>query len=256
MTWFKIDDAFWAHPKTMSLSPEAIALWVRAGSWSCQQLTDGIIPDRSLPLFAASSLSVAELVEVGFWHEIDGGHEFHDWDEYQETSEIVKERRAKARERMKVVRANRERTKSERAQEQNAKFAESSLNPDPTRPDPTTTPNGVVKTPPAVAARELALPEPFIVTRAMRGWAAEKVPTVDVDRATEAFVDYWRGRAGKGARKADWEATWRNSLRSAVDRGQHLRAGAPRGGSQMPADRAADVIEMGRQMDRQQGEIA
>lgn len=37
MTWFKVDDAFWGHPKQTALPPGPVALWVRAGSWSSDQ---------------------------------------------------------------------------------------------------------------------------------------------------------------------------------------------------------------------------
>jgi len=141
MAWFKVDDGFWSHPKTLRLTPDAIALWVRAGAWSCQQLTDGLIEHHVLAMFGSNSSVAAELVDAGYWEEDPAGFVFHDWADYQEASGVVKARRTAARERMKAVRANKTRTKPERASEQAANvrdvFAKSSLNPDPTRPDPT-----------------------------------------------------------------------------------------------------------------------
>lgn len=63
-----------------------------------------------------------------------------------------------------------------------------------------------------VAAGGTRIPEPFIVTAAMREWAAAEVPLVNVDRSTRVFVDFWRA-ATKNASKKDWVATWRNWLR-------------------------------------------
>jgi hypothetical protein len=60
--------------------------------------------------------------------------------------------------------------------------------------------------------RGVRIPEPFIVTKAMREWAAVEVPLVDVDSSTRVFVDYWRA-ATRNATKRDWVATWRNWLR-------------------------------------------
>lgn len=57
------------------------------------------------------------------------------------------------------------------------------------------------------------IPEPFLVSADMRRWAADEVPTVDVDAATRAFVDYWRAESGTKATKVDWTAAWRNWLR-------------------------------------------
>ena len=44
MPWFRVDDTFSHHAKVMAAGNAAIGLWVRAGAWSMQQLTDGFIP--------------------------------------------------------------------------------------------------------------------------------------------------------------------------------------------------------------------
>lgn len=41
-----------------------------------------------------------------------------------------------------------------------------------------------------------------------------------IQREAERFRDYWHGKPGAAGRKLDWEATWRNWLRNATDRGQ------------------------------------
>lgn len=107
MTWFKVDDGFWSHPKIIGLSDAAVALWVRAGAYACQHLTDGEIPAPVLRMVGEKE-AAAELVAAGLWNEIPGGYAFRDWSEYQETSGSVKERRAAARERQRRSRAARE----------------------------------------------------------------------------------------------------------------------------------------------------
>jgi hypothetical protein len=104
MTWFKIDDGFWSHPKTTMLSDAAIAVWVRAGAYSCQHLTDGFIAPPMLRMLGDRQ-AVDELVEAGLWEEVSGGWQFHDWGDYQETSETVKRRREQARDRQRRSRA-------------------------------------------------------------------------------------------------------------------------------------------------------
>jgi hypothetical protein len=42
----------------------------------------------------------------------------------------------------------------------------------------------------------------------------------DVRREAACFADHWRGKAGADARKADWEATWRNWVRRSNAGGQ------------------------------------
>lgn len=57
------------------------------------------------------------------------------------------------------------------------------------------------------------LPRPFVVTKAMREWAASKTPSLNVDAVTAEFVAYWREGEGKGRRKKNWTLTWMNWLR-------------------------------------------
>lgn len=89
--WFKVDDSFFSNPKTAMLSDGATALWLRSGSWSAQQLTDGFIPARMVPMFRGSDDSVRELCDVGLWERDDerDGYRFHDWSDYQPDGEEV-----------------------------------------------------------------------------------------------------------------------------------------------------------------------
>jgi hypothetical protein len=99
MVWFKVDDSFWSHPKVLPLSGEALALWVRAGAYCAQQLTDGIVSLQALRMLADRDAAV-ELTNAGLWEvEPTGGFRFHDWAEYQPTREHVISERAKATER-------------------------------------------------------------------------------------------------------------------------------------------------------------
>lgn len=102
MTWFKVDDGWYAHPKVLGLDSNARALWVSAGSWAAQQATDGLVPEAALPLFAHLRNShlrnaIADLVDAGLWDEEMGGWRFHDWDRYQPTRDEVEERRTRMR---------------------------------------------------------------------------------------------------------------------------------------------------------------
>lgn len=143
MTWFKVDDGFWSHPKTLALSDSAVALWVRAGSYACQHLTDGFVSVSTLRLLGDDRV-VGELVDAGLWLDEGGGFQFHDWIEYQETSVDVKDRREKARERQRKRRSGGVRGESQRdsAVTDGVTTPVSSQKvfdprPDPTRPDQT-----------------------------------------------------------------------------------------------------------------------
>jgi hypothetical protein len=101
MTWFRVDDGFWSHPKTLTLPAGAVALWVRAGSYCGKHLTDGYVPANMLGMLQGSDLDVDALVEAGLWRPCEGGWRFHDWEGYQDTREAVERRRSawKARQR-------------------------------------------------------------------------------------------------------------------------------------------------------------
>jgi hypothetical protein len=66
-------------------------------------------------------------------------------------------------------------------------------------------------------ARKRATPPPesFEVTEAMATWATEQgLSAAQVIPQTERFLDHYRG---KGQAQKDWDATWRNWIRKAVD---------------------------------------
>lgn len=104
MTWFKVDDGFYDHPKVHGLRAgkhcqDALALWLVAGSWCARYLTDGVIPHAQVHRFRPGKSAAQELVRVGLWVEVEGGYAFHEWDEHQDTRAEVKTRRKAANER-------------------------------------------------------------------------------------------------------------------------------------------------------------
>jgi hypothetical protein len=80
VTFFPIPDEFYRDPKFLGWSAEAYALWVIAGSWSADRLTDGFVPIMALALFpAAIAASAAELVERRVWKRARGGFQYVGW---------------------------------------------------------------------------------------------------------------------------------------------------------------------------------
>lgn len=60
------------------------------------------------------------------------------------------------------------------------------------------------------------LPEGWALPKAWGDWALSERPDMTpeaVRHEAECFADYWRAKAGADARKADWQATWRNWVR-------------------------------------------
>jgi hypothetical protein len=99
MPWFKVDDNLAFHPKAILAGNPALGLWVRAGSYIAQQLTDGFIPSdiaRSLGTKAQAD----KLITAGLWLPCGNGYEFHQWTERQPTRKDVEKRRAANAERI------------------------------------------------------------------------------------------------------------------------------------------------------------
>lgn len=76
------------------------------------------------------------------------------------------------------------------------------------------------------AKRGTRIPDDFTATPDMVSWARDNTPDVDGRKATESFMDYWRGKPGKDGVKLDWPATWRNWMRR-----EQENAGRGRGGN-------------------------
>ncbi|MFC9966299.1 hypothetical protein ACFVH4_18885 [Nocardia ignorata] len=262
MTWFRIDDGFWSHPKVVGLSDSAVALWVRAGAYACQHLTDGAIAAPVLRMVGEKE-AAAELVAAGLWKETAGGYLFHDWAEYQETSETVKERRAAARERQRKSRAARESKKA--APQQDSPEPPEDVTPDvtrdntcefstpdPTRPDQEVTTDVVTsESAPRERAASLAkghrLPEDWQPSGAAVVQMRAEFPGIDFWQENAKFRDYWSAQPGAKGRKTDWDATWRNWIRRAFE--QSHRPGPQRAASQPTTARSDqkvnDTLEAG-----------
>lgn len=133
MTWFKVDDGFAFHPKAGVAGNAALGLWVRAGSWSAQQLTDGEVPRKYLRALGGRPRDAKQLVLAGLWETTTEGWRFHDWDVFQPSRKHVLSEREAARERMKRVRS--QRSSGERSPEHSPNVRPTQRSTTPTRPD-------------------------------------------------------------------------------------------------------------------------
>jgi hypothetical protein len=93
MPWFKVDDTLALHHKTVAAGNSAMGLWVRAGSWSMQTLSDGFVPDVIVTALG-SHAQARKLVDVGLWDRMPSGYAFHEWAERQPTKTDVEQERA------------------------------------------------------------------------------------------------------------------------------------------------------------------
>lgn len=99
MTWFKVDDSLSSHPKARAAGLPAMGLWVVAGSWASQHLTDGFVPEWFVKSWRTGPVLAGKLVDSGLWNVTSGGWVFHQWQERQPSKVKVESERESARKR-------------------------------------------------------------------------------------------------------------------------------------------------------------
>jgi hypothetical protein len=117
MPWFVVDDNAHSHPKMIAASNAALGLWLRAGAYAAQHLTDGIVPGAIARMYG-SRPQIAKLLASGLWHEHGhscrhpkcaqpqpGDYSIHDYLEYNPTRAKVSAQRERAAEKKRKQRA-------------------------------------------------------------------------------------------------------------------------------------------------------
>ena len=93
MGWIKLDDGFFLNPKVMAAGPQAALLHLSALCWAGTANTDGFVPLTALRTISALVLIekrkpyVQRLLDVGLWHETEGGYVIHDFLQWQRSSD-------------------------------------------------------------------------------------------------------------------------------------------------------------------------
>ena len=91
MSWVKLDDQFFSHPKILDLPKDAKLLYLAALTHSACQLTDGVITPGALRVVAATVDVAKEEAEMlcaaGLWEKCETGWLIHDYHDYQPTRE-------------------------------------------------------------------------------------------------------------------------------------------------------------------------
>ena len=136
MVWFQVCDTFWSHHKVIDLPPSAGWLWVRAGSYCAQHLTDGFITAGVVKMLGGTDDDATTLVFAGLWKSVRGGYRFHDWDGYQQSREEVLSKRAALAERQRKYRASRSKSTDESSGVSNALHDALVFDPNPIQTKP------------------------------------------------------------------------------------------------------------------------
>lgn len=211
MPWFKVDDKLHDHRKARAAGTAAMGVWVLAGSWAADNLTDGFIPATILARWGRPR-DASRLVEVGLWHadEQDGekGWRFHEWAERQPLRAQKMAERAARAEAGKIggLASGRSRRKA------NVKQVASPLLEPPSRPVPSIEDADASSSADAAkkAPRATRRPDDFRPSQAHIDLATER--GVDLRHEWAKFCD-WCDANGKTYK--DWPAALRNWVRNA-----------------------------------------
>jgi hypothetical protein len=124
MSWLKLDDCFFRHPKVIAAGRDARDLYLAGLCYCGAGLTDGVIPAGALRILGADAdiddpkAAVTTLVRVGLWEMIESGeYRVHDYLEYNPSAEKVKAERKAAQERMRRNRSGGVRANNGRSSE-------------------------------------------------------------------------------------------------------------------------------------------
>jgi hypothetical protein len=192
------------HPKIIGLSDAAFRAIFEATFYSRRMLSDGFLDERVVlrrwGQQVADELSSND-PERPSWIRVDHGWRIHDFEKHHPLKAEIDAKRADVAEKRSVAgrKGNAVRWQTDRK----------SIANDRSETETETETLSSTKR----DRRASRIPEPFIVNRPMREWAAEEVPGVNVDATTKQFVDYWRASSLKTATKRDWVAAWRYWLR-------------------------------------------
>lgn len=96
LPWVRLDTGLPDHPKILALlgakKHRAVLLYVFGLAYCGRHETDGFIPHAALPFIHGTRADAVELVEMRLWHHVEGGFQVNDWQEYQPTSELSRQR--------------------------------------------------------------------------------------------------------------------------------------------------------------------
>lgn len=208
-------------PKKVRAS--AIGVWTLCGAYSAAKLSDGWVPAEKLRELGCTPAIRAALTNTKpepLW--VDDAHVdgiwFTRWEKWQRTCGEVKAYRAADAERKRLAR------EAKRARAASANAETSARTPDgpssPVRAD-SSTPKTETETETESLKR---LGPRKRGTRLTSDWKPSEqtintmraeCPGIDLKAEHRKFIDYWTAKPGKDGIKLDWDATWRNWIRSA-----------------------------------------
>jgi hypothetical protein len=101
LSWVRLDVAFPRNHKVLALAAhreyQAITVYVCGLAYSGEQGTDGFIPREALPLLHGRTRDADALCRERLWLPEAGGWMVNGWEEFQPSTEEMKQRSVRAR---------------------------------------------------------------------------------------------------------------------------------------------------------------
>jgi len=223
MSYGLVDDRFHCHRKPAKAGAEAIGLWTLALSWCKDTRSEGFVPvDRPLALLededdpqACAERCIARLVKARLWEPVEGGWQFHDWADHQNSAEEDDARKAARHEALYEARAEAGRrgglakasnAKQRQATDSNSRQEVANVAPSPSPSPSPTDPSGGGADPPGPALppadpipkpptrRPARSPEQAPLTLEASG----PKPETPLEVAWRTWRDEYRTRYGQG----------------------------------------------------------
>jgi len=88
MTWFKLSDHFYDHPKVMKAGNAPVGLWVRCATYSANFELDGHVPMEIAHQYGTRR-DIDTLTSVGLWTPRDGDYYIPDFLEFNPSHEQI-----------------------------------------------------------------------------------------------------------------------------------------------------------------------
>jgi hypothetical protein len=231
VSWVRIDDKAWSHPKFASLPAGAVRLWMFALCWCNQQESDGFVPRSMLRVLRGTSSDASALVASCLWVESEDGWRFHDYLQYQPSRDQLSAQRNSTKERVTRFRERSRNAVTPPTTPTGNAVTNALVTLPPTQPNPTR---------PEEEKREAVKPPPrpkLIRWRKVpAGWEPkdehrELARELGVDMARQ--VPLYRDHEFKDL-KSDADGAFRTWLRRAAEYSQPRAASAGGGGGSLP----------------------
>lgn len=101
LPWVRLDTSLPSNPKLLHLLAQpnghrTALVFILGLTYAGAHETAGFLPAGALPFLHAKRSDADKLCQVGFWGEVDGGWEIHDWADFQPVSLNAEARRTRA----------------------------------------------------------------------------------------------------------------------------------------------------------------